>query len=109
MFRRILVLAVAALAGCQTWTERSCPDAAPGALIGGAVGSSPAEGAIGALTGAAVVKPEPVLCVVRVRPRAVMAKLGLGPKSMLAPAYEIWRKGIGVPLEAVEELTVVWA
>jgi hypothetical protein len=108
MFRRILVLAAAALAGCATYTERSNPDTAAGAAIGAAVGTG-SGGAIGALVGAAIEKPTPVAAVVRVRPKDLMAKLGIGPKSKFAPAYESWLKGIGVPLQAVEELTIVWA
>lgn len=102
MIRCSLVLAVVALVGCRTWTGPV--STTPSGMVGG----SGTGKLVGEMVDRAAEK-SPVTAVLRLRLRTVLTKIGVDAKGKAAPVFKAWADGIGVPMDAVDELTLVAA
>ncbi|MFO0927237.1 MAG: hypothetical protein U0736_09385 [Gemmataceae bacterium] len=102
MIRYSLVLAVVALVGCRTWTGPV--STTPSGMVGG-----PGTGNLVGEKVDPAAEKSTVTAVLRLRLRSVLAKIGIDAKGKAAPAFKAWADGIGVPMDAVDELTLVAA
>ncbi|MFO0877965.1 MAG: hypothetical protein U0840_11480 [Gemmataceae bacterium] len=102
MRQGLLLLTLTLLAGCRSSVCHPGAESGPVALGGNnAVGVySPAQQPVDS-------NPWNITGVFRLRPRTMLTHLGLRPKGAAEGLFRIWAQGLGVPLETVEQVTLV--